>query len=184
MRMFENHTDSELLQLSREGNQGAFREIYIRYADKLFHYAKQRVNNHEDCKELVQEVFEAIWKSEKEIHQLSHLLYTILKFRIINFYEHKAVRRKFSDYITLFKSDMAIVEDSEPEIDQLRAVIDRSMESLPERCKETVRLRIDEELSLDDIATRMNLDKGSVKRYLTMAMNYFRSVHSPLYRSK
>lgn len=162
----------------------AFREIYIRYVDKLFQYAQARVNNPEDCKELVQDVFEAIWKTEKEIGQLENLLFTILKFRIINFYERKAVRRRFSDYINLFKADMIVADESEPEMEQLRAVIDRSMESLPERCQETVRLRIDEELSLDDIAARMNIDKGSVKRYLTMAMNYFRKVHTPLYKVK
>lgn len=184
MRMYNHHTDSELLQLSREGRHAAFKEIHWRYSGKLFRYAHTRINNREDCKELVQEVFEILWKSEKEIHNLKSFLYTVLKFRIINFYEHKSVVKKFSDYISQFKSDLTIVEDEEPEIEQLRSVINRSMEGLPARCRETVRLRIDEELSLDDIATRMNLNKGSVKQYLTMAMNYFRKVHSPLYRSK
>ncbi|PZR19995.1 MAG: hypothetical protein DI539_12185 [Flavobacterium psychrophilum] len=184
MRLYEHHTDSELLALSRGGQQGAFREIHWRYSGKLFHYAHARVNNREDCKELVQEVFEAVWKSDTEIKHLGSYLFGTLKFRILDFYDRKTVRKKFTDYISLFKSDMEVADESVNEIEQLRAVINSSMASLPPRCQETIRLRIDEELSLDEIAKRMNLDKGSVKQYLTIAMNYFRRVHRPVYRSK
>ncbi len=183
MRIFEKHTDSELLALARTNVQGAFKEIYDRYAPKLFRYAHARINSREDCKELVNEVFESLWKSEKEIKVLSAFLYTILKFRIINFYEHKAVRKRFSTYMEWIGPETHSTEE-ESEIENLRSLINKSLKSLPARCQDAVRLRIDRELSLDEIAKQMNVNNGTVKQYLTIAMRYFRKVHTPIYRIK
>lgn len=183
LNLYSHHTDNVLLELLHQGEEGVFREIHFRYAKKLFNYARFRVRDTEDCKELVQEVFESLWKTESVIRELGPFLFTVLKFRIVNYYEHKAVEQRFSSYAVMFVEEVEI-QEQEGEIAQLREVIDRSMKNLPQRCQDVLRLRIDEELSLDDIAVRLNVNKESVKRYLTMAMNYFRKEHSPLYKAR
>lgn len=184
MNLYSSHTDSELLYALHEGEVGAFTEIYYRYYKQLYRYAHQRVRDAEECKEMVQEVFESLWKTETNVRELGPFLFTMIKFKVVNFYEHKIVENKFSNYIACLESDPVLIAVEENELDELRGRINRSMKDLPDRCQDAVKLRIDENLSLDEIALRMNVNKHSVKRYLTMAMNYFRKVHAPIYKIK
>lgn len=177
-------TDSELLAALREGQERAFDEIYVRYTQKLFGYVRSRVRDHEECREIVQDVFETLVKSKAKVRELGPFLFTVLKFRIIKYYEHKTVVQKFSDYMAMFQSDMIVVDDSDSEIETLRGAVNASLTSLPQRCQDAVRLRIDENMSLDDIAVQLEVNRESVQRYLTMAMNHFRKVHTPIYKAK
>jgi len=184
MNPYVNHTDSELLDALRRGDQATFREIYERYAQKLYRYARLRVRDPEECREIVQEAFETLWKSNVKVRELGPFLFTVLKFRIIKFYEHRAVEKKFIDYMAMFEADAEVPDDAEPELERLRGMVNQSMAELPQRCQDAVKLRIDENLSLDDIALRMEVTRESVKRYLTMAMNHLRKQHVPIYKAK
>lgn len=184
MNAYSLLTDSELLAALREGHARAFDEIYNRYVEKLFGYVRTRVNDREECREIVQDVFETFIKSKAKVRELGPYLFGVLKFRIIKYYEHKTVVQKFSTYMQMFERELSVVDDSDSEIETLRGMIDHSLTSLPPRCQDAVKLRIDENMSLDDIALRLKVNRESVERYLTMAMNHFRKVHAPIYRAK
>lgn len=183
MSLYENHTDAELLTALRQGDDRSFREIYERYVQRLFGYARARIRDTEECRELVQEAFETLLKSKEKVRQLGPFLFTVLKFSIIKFYEHKRVEKKFSAYMSGFQSGDA-TDEGDTEIETLRGLVNQSMVNLPQRCQDAVKLRIDENLSLDDIAVRMQVNRESVIRYLTMAMNHFRKEHTPIYKTK
>lgn len=61
VRLFQDHTDAELVSLLRNGDKAAFEAIYRRYAADLYRYARKNVSVPEDCEEIVQDVFESLW---------------------------------------------------------------------------------------------------------------------------
>jgi RNA polymerase sigma-70 factor (family 1) len=186
MNSYIEHTDSELFAALLEGDDKAFEAIYLRYVKALSSYARRRISNTDDCDEIIQEVFESLWQRHSSIAHVTILeayLYRMVKYKIIRYYQHNQVVQKYADHFKAFEV-MAEEMHEEKEVENLRAVINQSMSLLPERCQMAVRLRIDENLSNGDIAKIMNIDKATVKRYITSALQHLRKVHSPLYKSR
>jgi RNA polymerase sigma-70 factor (ECF subfamily) len=186
MNLYQNQTDLELVAALLQGEEKAFEAIYFRYVKVLVRYARKRISNKDDCFEIVQEVFESLWSRHSELSNITLLeayLYRMVKYKIIRYYQHNNVIQKYTDH---FKAFETIIDDGEEEkeIETLREVINTTLAELPERCQVAVRLRIDENLSNGDIAKRMNIDKSTVKRYITAALSYFKEKHPPLYKAR
>lgn len=186
MSPFQNHTDLELVNALQQGEEKAFAEIFQRYAKKLYAYTRKSIAVKEDCQEIVQDAFESLWQKRGKLWddtKLDAYLYRVVKYKIIRYVSHKKVIQKYSDH---FKAFEVAYDDNgdEKELESLRSLLDTSLSKLPERCQMVVRLRIDENLSNGAIAERMNIDKDSVKRYMTHAMSYFKEQHPPLYKAK
>ncbi|MBT1706304.1 sigma-70 family RNA polymerase sigma factor [Chryseosolibacter indicus] len=187
MNSYQHYTDGELVAVLLQGEKKAFEEIYYRYINPLTQYARKRISDKDDCFEIIQEVFESIWLRHSELAHITILeayLYRMVKYKIIRYFQHNQVVKKYQDHFARFEVIISELADEEEEVETLRALIKGSMNGLPERCRMVVQLRIDENLTNGDIAKRMNIDKATVKRYMTSALKYFRKLHSPLYKSR
>lgn len=184
MNPYQHHTDAELVALLIEGNERAFAVIYQRYAFDLYRYAMKNIQASEDCKEIIQDIFESLWKRHAELNHVTILeayLYRTVKYKIIRYTQHKAVKRKYAEHYQLFET----VYDSIPEQDDrvhenIEASIDDFLKELPQRCQMVFRLRLKENLSNDDIAKRMNISNGRVRNYMVTAMNHLRAAFQKL----
>jgi len=58
MTAYVSYKDSELIQLLRQGEEGAFTEIYNRYWKVLFNVASNKTNSLAEAEELVQDLFQ------------------------------------------------------------------------------------------------------------------------------
>lgn len=184
MNPYQHHTDTELVTALLGGDEKAFEIIYFRYVKALTRYARSRVSNKEDCYEIIQEVFESLWikqSSLADILVLEAYLYRMVKYKVIRYYQHNRVIQKYADHFKAF--ELSFAETEQDELETLRVLINTTLTELPERWQVAVRLRIDENLSNGAIAERMNIDKSTVKRYITAALSYFREKHRPLYKS-
>jgi RNA polymerase sigma-70 factor (family 1) len=185
MNPYQNHTDTDLVSLLIEGNERAFAVIYERYAFDLYRYARKNIQDSEDCREIIQDIFESLWKRRAELGHITVLdayLYRTVKYKIIRYTQHQAVKRKYADHYRLFEAvlETSIDENREPE--NIEALIEKGLAELPERCQVAVRLRLTENLSNGDIAKRMNITKGTVKNYMVTALNHLRASYERLYK--
>ncbi len=183
--MYQEHSDQELLALLSRGDGKAFEVIYVRYVKALTRYVRSRISNKDDGFEIVQEIFESIWARHSELGHITLLeayLFRMVKYKIIRYYQHHRVEKKYEDHFEAFERIVTEATGEESsEIENLRTLINGSIHELPERCRMAVTLRIDENLSNSDIAQRMNIDKATVKRYMTFALHYLRKAHAPRY---
>lgn len=187
MDTYSTLDDTELVRLLTQQDPLALETIYLRYVKRLYNYAHQRIRSKEDCQEILQEVFESLWARNAELMHVTLLepyLYRMVKYNIIRYYKRSKVRQKFVDYFTAFETDAVDPEEEQHELDTLRSALNGTIKLLPERCQEALHLRLDENLSLDEIAERMQISKVTVKSYMAFAMNLFREHHSLLYKSE
>ncbi len=185
MNAYHDHTDAALVSLLLDGDEQAFEVVYFRYAKALYRYAHKRIYVKEDCQEIVQEVFESLWERHENISHVTLLepyLYRMVKYKVIRYFQHSKVKQKFAEHFKIFE-ELIDTSQEEKEIESLRSLLNESLSKLPERCQMAVRLRIDENLSNGAIAERINIDKSTVKRYMTTALSYFREQHLPIYSS-
>ena len=185
MNLHKEDPDLILIASLIAGDDKAFEVIYFRYAKPLYLYARRRISNNEDSEEIIQEVFESLWSRHDSLLHITNIeayLYRMDKYKVIRYFQHNKVKEKYAVHFRIFEEMVEELHQG-TEIEALRSLINNSIAKLPERCQMVVRLRIDENLSNSDIAARMNIDKATVKRYMTTALSYLREKHSLLYSS-
>jgi RNA polymerase sigma-70 factor (ECF subfamily) len=178
MNLYQDHTDAELVPLLVQGDAHAFEAIYRRYAAELYASVRKNISVKEDCEEIVQDVFEDIWVNHSKLGFITMLrgyLHRTLRFRIIGYFRHHAVRKKYEEHFRLFEAMYETFNEGAFEPDAMPALIDRSLSQLPERCQHAVRLRLRDNLSNDDIARRMNINKSTVENYMVTALAHLRA---------
>jgi len=81
-------TDSELMDLLREGDEAAFAVLYRRYWRKLFHLAAQKTGDLAEAEHMVQDIFTSLWERRETIQitrDLAGYLYVSVKYRVLKF---------------------------------------------------------------------------------------------------
>ena len=192
MNSLTNHSDMDLLSLLMEGDRQAFEVIYNRYVGRLYSYARKSISAQEDCEEIIQEVFESLWARHEnlDIHALESnteplrsYLFTMVKYKVIRYFQHSKVRQKFEEHFRLFEAVYDNVMDVENEPTLIQAILEKGLAGLPERCQQAMRLRLVENLSNDDIAKRMNIKKTTVEFYMVTAVGHLKANFRTLYKA-
>lgn len=186
MNRYSDPTDSELVAALCEGDAAAFEGIYHRYAAKLFHYLQRNISSRADAEEILHDVFEALWRNHRtlSIRSLAPYLFTVVRHKIIRYFEHAKVKRKYEQHFILFEAAYDFLYDAEEDrsLDpaSFRLLIDTGLSQLPERCQTAFKLRLLENLSNAEIARRMNITKNTVQNYMTRALATLRETRHTL----
>ena len=172
-----NWGDAELAQALTESNEGAFREIYERYWLNLFKAAWRKINDREAAREIVQDVFEALWQKRADsiIEHLPSYLHTAVKYRVINFLRAEYHRRH---YLTIGQTQLSGLDAGTEQTlaaNDLARALAAGVDSLPEHTREVFRLSRTEHQSVPEIAERLNISHKTVEYHLTRALKLLRS---------
>lgn len=178
MNPYSTYSDAQLVTLLIDGDDRAFEIIYKRYAASLYRYARKNIAVREDCEEIIQEVFESLWKRHNGLQHVTALdayLFRMVKYKVVGYFRHSSVRKKYAAHYRLFEALYNSVGEDDRTSAALQAMIDRGLSDLPERCRLAVTLRLTENLSNGDIATRMNIRKSTVENYMVAAISHLRA---------
>jgi len=176
MNSYESFTDTQLISLLQNGDQGAFSEIYRRFWDKIFAVAYHRLPDRAEAEEVVQEVFLSLWKRRSTL-QIRYTLHTYLsvatKYQIIN--------RQSREYIK--KNGIAIAEVAEQGINttqlwfserELRQELDKHINELPQKCRLIFKMSRELYKSNTQIAEELNVSEKTVEAHITRALKILR----------
>lgn len=175
--MFETHiSDGDLLQLLKGDDTAAFETLYNRYWKSLYTRACQRVDA-DDAKDLVQEVMLSLWRRRQEIPvfkegEFAKYLHAAIKYRVISHYAFSTAEIK---KLALF--DMLDSQESTDRLEtkELTAKIAAAVGQLPTRMQQIFRMSREEDLSIAEIARKLNLSEQTVKNQLTEALRRMRN---------
>lgn len=159
-------TDEQLMHRISQGEKKAFEVLYDRYFNKLVWFAGGFVSNVQRAEDLVQEVFiklierPELFNNEK---RFSTWIYVITSNRCKQVLRDEKNRlRILEENVLPFKAQF-----SESELNSDLAVLKERIQILLEQLSEKERaiytLRIEQELSIKDIALILELPEGSIK---------------------
>jgi RNA polymerase sigma-70 factor, ECF subfamily len=175
--MTQNIDDNIIINKLKEGDVLSFDNIFKKYNRKVYYFALSYLKNKEEAEDIVQEVFMNLWRYRDQINEsfvFSRYLFKITynatckKFRIQASYKNQleAVLQDF------------VIEDNSTNIDieynNLMETANLLIEKLPPRQKNIFRLSINDHLSSDQIAQKLNISKKTVENYLTLAKSSLR----------
>lgn len=162
--MLSNVSDAELVLRAKEGDQGAFTQIYERYASGIYRYIYCRVGEVELAKDLQADVFlrmlEGMHGYEERGRPISAWLYRIAHDRTVDW-----MRRRHMRYQVPLEYWQGSCEGPEQVIDLQvdQEELRRMLDDLTNAQRQVILLRFMSDLSVQEVAERLGRSEGAVK---------------------
>ena len=170
--------DLSLLNALKQGDAGAFQELYSRYWKKIYAIAWHRLGDEGGADDLVQELFISIWERRTEISlngNFEQYITGAVKFKVISIIRNRAVKERVFNELR-----MRMTEIEESQIDKafypdLDKTMNDALLSLNEHVRAAFLLRSDN-LSIREIASQLGLQEQTVRNYIADALLRIRAV--------
>ncbi len=163
-------SDAELVELLKGGEQNAFTVIYDRHCSTLYRAALRILEDEALAKDVVQEAFISLFEkaTNNTIENVQAYLYQSVKY--LCFMQLRS--GKISDKHLKQINTIVAANEVELELDarELQSVLDESIASLPEKCREVFYLSRFESLPNKKIAERLNISHKTVENHITKAL--------------
>jgi RNA polymerase sigma-70 factor (family 1) len=163
-------TDAELLDLLKIGDKRAFTIIYDRYCSKLYRAAFKILEDHDLAKDVTQETFIMLFEkvSDRMIINLQAYLFQTVKYQCFMHLRSGRISEKHLHQMNLIIASNTLEEELNAK--ELQFLLDESIATLPDKCREVFYLSRFESLSNKKIAERLNISHKTVENQITKAL--------------
>lgn len=175
---YKDLSDFALVDLLNESDHAAFTEIYNRFFGVLYVFAFRRMNDEDDAREVIQELFTHIWIKREKLQLsglLSAYLYSALRNRMLNFIERDDTQKKYlhllKDYVS---HEENIMSDYLIREKQLAAIIEKEINALPKKMRSVFLMSREGNLSYSEISKQLDLNKQTVRSHAKHALKILR----------
>ncbi len=162
----------------KQGNDEAFKQLFLKYHKKLYHFSKKILKDRDESEGIVQNVFMEIWETRKRLDEeksFSGYLFKIAKNKIYNTIRKKINEQVYREYIVSENHGNGPSVEDEYNSRHLSITIEKLIDSLPRRRKEVFLLSRDEGLTYKEIATKLKISENTVDTQIRSALNFLRN---------
>ena len=172
----------ELFDQVKAGDQKAYELMFSIYFARLNDFANHVIKDNIISQDIVLEVFLKIWENRSKIESLNleAFLFRLVRNGCIDYIKHiKVVNNRMHEievtakYEELYRIDFV---GNEPYIlieQELKNKIEKTVQSLPNRCREVFILSRIDGLKNKEIAEKLNINIKNVERHLNRALQSF-----------
>jgi RNA polymerase sigma factor (sigma-70 family) len=171
MNLTQVHLEErELWNRLKSGDTNAFGQISTRYYRLLFDYGRKFTKDRELIKDVIQDVLLLIWQKRGQIDTNENVKLYLLKIVRNRLYKElqKQQLRASEDYFDLLEttdSEEALIISTES-TQSILAKLNLHLKNLPKRQQEVLFLKFYEDLTNDEIAEVMHINRQSVANLL------------------
>jgi RNA polymerase sigma-70 factor (ECF subfamily) len=172
----ETNADSALVDRYLGGDMTAFDELMLRYERQIYRVCYRFVDNREDAMDLAQEIFIKAFEHLPSFRRESSLktwLYRIAMNHCIN--HVKKHSQEFVE-VTEFTASVSPTIQSHLEDKEQREHFRRLVKRLPPKQKAILEMRINEQLSYDEIAKMSGRSVSTIKASVFFALEKLRKL--------
>lgn len=165
------------------GNRDAFRLIVDRYKGLVVRLSLSFLGNREEAEEAAQEIFLRAYRSLHRFSLDRKLLPWLYSIAINHLRSAYGRMRRREEHVAAAESEPAAGADSDPQhlvLEELeKAALRRAVDSLPPTLREVTVLYYYEDLSVETIATILNIGEENVKSRLFRGRQKLREILRP-----
>jgi RNA polymerase sigma-70 factor (ECF subfamily) len=177
MRKTDIHIDYNLLIKLREGNEKAFSIVFDTYYKYLYVLAYRYLMSETQAEDAVQHTFMRLWEARETFDYkkgIKNLLFTILKNYLLNEIRHNnlVVQKNYELAQQIGESEMSF-DDYEKE--DFKTHIYNLINKLPPQKREVCLLKIETDMTNQEIADHMNISLSTVKSHFTQLVKILRT---------
>lgn len=157
-------------------NKDLFEKLFKEHFVHLCNFAQNYVSDLDDAKEIVQDVFINLWTKRETItsdKSVKSYLFTSVKNRCFNFIRDN---KKFRSYVLdIDIADYEVPFENDPFSEsELQTKINKTINKLPEKCRQVFKLSRVEELKYKEIADKLNISVKTVEAQMSKALKVLR----------
>jgi RNA polymerase sigma-70 factor (ECF subfamily) len=176
---FSSLTDEALFQEMASGQTGAFSVIYDRYSPQLYGLALKILQNQSLAEDVIQDIFVNIWKKAGAYDRSRGTpiawMTILCRNRCIDMLRRQDKNRRRSaildeDVLQVIADERAENPLENASFSEMRGVIKRAMENLPEEQRQAIEMAYFKGFSQSEIAGELNLPLGTVKTRMRLGM--------------
>lgn len=177
-----------LLERSKAGDVAAFETLIEAYQKKIFNLAFRMIGNYDDAGDLAQEALIRVYKSIAGFKEQSS--FSTWVYRITTNVCLDEIRKRKNKKVLSLDEEIQVedgemqrqIESDDPlpdevfEREELRQIINKAIETLPEEQRTVIMLRDLQGLSYDEIADILDCPGGTVKSRINRARQALKNV--------
>ena len=164
---------AEFIQCLERGEQDAFQRVFEMYHKPLCFFATRIVRDDSEAEDIVQEVFEKIWKKNTRIDEgesIDSYLFVAVRNACFTFLKNKRERVDLEVVKQNLETPEEVIEFDTPELNRLWKEID----NLPVQCKIVFKLVVLEDMKYKDVANSLDISVNTVKTQMKIAYKTLR----------
>lgn len=174
--------DAELLELLQQNNPQAIRLLFEFHYHQLHRVAYRISGNPEVAKDIVQEVYIALWEGRNRLSITSSLAAYLIKMttnRSLNYLRDTSKANTVS-LETSYAAPATTSPDVRPmEQQELKDALAQAVSRLPPRCKAVFVLSRYEQMSYRAIAGHLGISEKMVEKHISKALKLLHQVLKP-----
>lgn len=157
----------------------AVRLLHGFYAKNLFHLAQRMVRDRDAAKDIVQDTFLVIWANRKKLAQqhdrsVEHYLVRIVRNKAVSYY-YRSRRLRSLDLLLSGRYDEPYDSPDAGSIQsEIIAQIRQAILTFPLRERQCLLMKVDQQLSVEQMAVQLGITKKAVERNITSAYKRLR----------
>ncbi len=161
-------------QRIQKGDVAAFETIFRKYYAQLCRYARQFVKDSETAEEIVQDLFYHYWKDRSEINvhfSLKNYLFRSVRNKALKHLDQIAVRNRYAaEKLTGMTNAEPFTQAEWTTTRELQRVVNKTLESLPERTRTIFIMNRFEGMTYRQIAETLSISVKTVEANMSKAL--------------
>lgn len=178
VRIDQQMDDSDLFFLIQKSNKEAFTIVYNRYHKQLYLLAYTYLKDRDMSEDAIQHVFSKLWEFRKDIKikvSLKNFLYTITKNYILNQIRdnNTAIKKNYELALSVESYEDNLLDIIEQK--ELMMLFRKALEMLPLQKRLVCLLKMEGDLSNQEIADKMQISIHTVKTHYAQSIKLLRA---------
>lgn len=168
--------DRELYLKLKDGDEQAFKALFLRYYSAMCHFACQFLADSEQAEEIVQDMFVKIWEKRLVLNietSVKHYLFRSVRNHCLNQIQHEKIKKQYASKVLEIAQHEINTEQYFLEVDLIQR-IEKCIDSLPPKRKEIFRLSREQGLKYKEIADKLDISVKTVEAQMGLALKYLR----------
>ena len=179
--------DQELVALFKEGSKKAFKELYIRYEQKLISFCKRSLKDESSAEDITHDVFMQVFETHEALNPEKFFygyLKTIAKNRILYELRKADMHLRYVNKTIMYEKDVTNQTEDQIIDNDYEKLLTDMIDALTPQQKEVIRLSRVQGLTYNEIADMLNISLRTVKKHASLALEKIKrqlTEHADLY---
>lgn len=159
-------------------NADTFKHIFLPFHKKLYRIAYGYLENQSDAEDVVQEAYIKLWnkrKDLKDVHNPESYAVIVLKNLCLDFL--KKANLDTESLIDYHETPVIALSDQIEAADMMEHV-ENMLEQLPLQQQKLIRMKLYENLSIEEIESQTGISKGNIKVIISRARKSIREIYA------
>ena len=171
------NSDRKIFNEIKKGNIVTFEKLFRKYYAGLCNYANKYLKDLDKAEEVVQELFYKLWEKRNKLDinvSLKSYLYRAVYNGCLQYLNHRAIEIKYENYYKKQNKEYDRDASEAMNMQELNEIINETLNSLPERCRNIFLLNRHDGLKYREIAKKLDLSIKTVEANMGKALKLLR----------